>query len=241
MTQYTYTRAQEGLAPVGLVVLQTDETIEQDMRRMLPPRTPVYVTRVPSAPQVTPESLREMAQHLTQAARLLPQAVPFSAIGYGCTSATSQIGADKVARLIGDGVRTERVSDPLSALVAACTAMGITRLALLSPYTADVSDRLRAALASAGIETPVFGSFNEADEACVVRIDAVSLIEAACDLAGQGDVNGIFLSCTNLRTLDVIAQIEGRTGLPCLSSNQALAWHLSPDATVPGRLADALR
>lgn len=236
MTRYYYSRVPDTPAPLGLVVLQTDETIENDMRRMLPADCPLYITRVPSAPEVTPDSLKAMTDHITKAAGLLPQAAPFAAIGYGCTSATAQIGAAQVAGLIRAGVQTARVSDPLTALLAACQALGVRRLAFLSPYTADVSDKLRAALADAHVQTPVFGSFEEANEANVVRIAPDSIVEAACDLAAQSDVQAIFLSCTNLRTLDVIQAIEARTGLPCLSSNQALCWHLSKNADVPGKL-----
>lgn len=241
MTRYTYSRKPDGPAPMGLVVLQTDETIESDMRRMLPLDTPLYVTRVPSAPDVTPQSLRAMTDHITNAASLLPQALPFASIGYGCTSATAQIGAGEVARLIDAGAKTARVSDPLTALIAACRALGVTRLGFLSPYTADVSDKLRAALSEAGIATPVFGSFEEANEASVVRISEPSIIDAACDLVTQDNVQAVFLSCTNLRTLDVIAEIEERTGIACLSSNQALGWHLNVGAVVPGRLNAAPR
>lgn len=236
MTHFPYTRAPDGPAPLGLLVLQTDETIEADMRAMLPEDTPLFVSRVPSAPAVTPESLRAMADHLTDAATLLPAAQGFAAIGYGCTSATAQIGAQGVAARIHAGAQTARVSDPLSALIAACGALGLRRLAFVSPYTADVSAPLRARLDAAGIATPVFGSFNEASEASVVRIDEASLLRAACDLAARGGVEGVFLSCTNLRTLGVIEAIEAATGLPCLSSNQALGWHLSARARVPGRL-----
>jgi maleate isomerase len=243
MTRYSYTRAPETAAPLGMIVLQTDETLENDLRLMLPAGQPLYISRVPSAPQVTPESLRAMSGHMTQAASLLPQAMPYAAIGYGCTSASAQIGTDEVAKLIMAGAQTAHVTDPLSALITACKALGLTRLAFLSPYTADVSDRLRDALRAAGIETPVFGSFEEADEASVVRIAPQSIIEAACDLAAQGDMHGIFLSCTNLRTLDVIEQIEARTSMPCLSSNQVLAWALGRcidmAVAVPGRLGQA--
>jgi maleate isomerase len=243
MSQYPYTRAPETMAPLGMVVLQTDETLEGDLRRMLPVQVPLYVSRVPSAPQVTPHGLRAMAAHITQAAALLPQSLRYAAIAYGCTSASAQIGTGQVAELVGAGARTAHVTDPLSALVAACGALHITRLAFLSPYTVDVSDALRAALLAAGIETPAFGSFNEADEASVVRIAPQSIIEAACDLAAQGGVQAVFLSCTNLRTLDVIAQIEARTGLPCLSSNQVLAWAMSRCITqpcaIPGRLGQS--
>lgn len=55
-----------------MIVLQTDETLEGDLRRMLPADAPLYVSRVPSGADVTPESLRAMSGHLTQAAGLLP-------------------------------------------------------------------------------------------------------------------------------------------------------------------------
>ncbi|MGB5865404.1 MAG: Asp/Glu racemase [Sulfitobacter sp.] len=240
MTDYGYTRAADGPAPVGLIVLQTDETIEGDLRRMLPQHLPVFISRVPSGADVTPDSLRAMAGYLERAAALLPQAMHYAAIGYGCTSATAQIGAPRVAELIASGAQTGHVTDPLSALIAACRALGIARLAFLSPYTADVSDKLRSALLLAGIETPTFGSFNEANEASVVRIDAQSIVDAACALAAEGDTQAIFLSCTNLRTLDVIERIEAQTGLPCLSSNQVLGWVLGHyagvEVQVPGIL-----
>lgn len=245
MTTYTYSRSADGPAPLGMIVLQTDETIEGDLRRMLPMNVPLYVSRVPSAPEVTPESLRAMSSHLTNAARLLPQALPYAGVGYGCTSASAQIGSDHVAKLIGVGVQTGHVADPLSALIAACRVMNITKLAFLSPYTADVSDRLRAALAVAGIDTPVFGSFEEANEASVVRIARHSIVDAACDLAAQGGTQAVFLSCTNLRTLDLIEEIEGRIGMPCLSSNQVLGWQLGRQtdagAQVPGKLGSSAR
>lgn len=240
MTRYDYTRVDDGPAPLGMIVLQTDETIEGDLRRMLPDQVPLYVSRVPSAPEVTPESLRAMSTHLTGAAELLPQALPYAAVGYGCTSASAQIGSDQVAKLIGEGTKTGHVADPLSALIAACRVMNITKLAFLSPYTADVSDRLRGALEHAGIATPVFGSFEEANEASVVRIAPHSILNAASDLIAQGGTQAVFLSCTNLRTLDVIEKIEANTGLPCLSSNQVLGWQLGRqiDFTthVPGML-----
>lgn len=240
MTRYSYTRADDGPAPLGMIVLQTDETLEGDLRRMLPVGAPLYVSRVPSGPDVTPESLHAMAAHLTHAAHLLPNALPYAAIGYGCTSASAEIGAARVAALVSAGAQTARVTDPLTALVAACGALGITRLAFLSPYTSNVSDRLRAALDAAGIATPVFGSFEEANEASVVRIADDSIVNAASDLVTRGAVQGVFLSCTNLRTLEVIERIEAATALPCLSSNQVLGWHLGhcidAAAKIPGVL-----
>ena len=225
---------------LGLIVLQADETLEGDMRAMMPLETAFYVSRVPSDDAVTSETLAEMAGHLTRSAALLPHAARFASIGYGCTSGAAEIGSDRVAGLIRAGKSSPHVTNPLSALIAACQHLGVTRLALLSPYVAQVSAKLRDALARQGIETPVFGSFDEAEEAKVVRIDGPSIVAAAVDLASRGGADAVVLSCTNLRTLGVIDQIEHETGLPCLSSNQVLAWHMAQAAgifaQIPGRL-----
>jgi maleate isomerase len=151
------------------------------------------------------------------------------------------MAAETVARLVAQGCKTPAVTEPVSALIAACRHLGIRRLALLSPYVEDVSATLRRVLAASGIETPVFGSFDEAREERVARIAPGSIVDAATTLAGQGGVDGIFMSCTNLRTLDVIDTIEAHTRLPVLSSNLVFAWHLARLAGVaPGVCAGRL-
>lgn len=214
-------------ATIGLIVLQTDETIENDFRRILPTDgVAFYASRVPSAPDVSTETLAQMEHELPAAAALLPPPVKFDAVGYGCTSGTSVIGAARIAELVRSGCSTKEVSEPVSGLIAACANLGVKRIAFLSPYVETVSARLRGVLGDAGVSSPVFGSFNEASEAKVAQIDGASIINAATALAAGQNVDAIFLSCTNLRTLDVITDIEAKTGLPVLSSNQVLIWHL---------------
>lgn len=217
---------------IGLIALQADETIEQDFRRVFDWSTLIYVTRVPSAVEVSSDTLQEMAATLPAAARLFPTPVVFAAVGYGCTSGAAQIGAGKVAALIREGVTSPEVTEPVSALQNACAALGISRLGFLSPYVAEVSERLIATLEEGGITCPVFGSFDEGNETTVAHISAQSTYNAALALAKKGGIDALFLSCTNLRTLDVIAKLEAETGLPVLSSNQVLAWDLARRAKV---------
>ena len=40
----------------------------------------------------------------------------------------------------------------------------------------------------------------------------------------QPDADGMFISCTNLRTIDVIARLEAELGVPVISSNLATCW-----------------
>ena len=45
--------------------------------------------------------------------------------------------------------------------------------------------------------------------------------------AKTSEADAVFLSCTNLRTLDIIEEIETPLGKPALSSNQVLAWDMA--------------
>lgn len=231
-------------AAIGLIVLQSDETLEHDMRRILPlDGVACYVSRVPSGTEVTPDTLAEMEHHLTGAARLFPLPVAFDVVGYGCTSGTSVIGAEVVAGMVEKGCKTKAVTDPLTALIAACEALDLDRIAVLSPYVETVSRTLVAALDRAGVAVPVFGSFQEEREDRAARIAPDSLVGAAKILADQTGIEAIFLSCTNVRSLDVIDEIERQTGIAVLSSNQVLGWHMAQLAGVEplGRFGRLMR
>lgn len=227
---------------LGLIALQSDETIERDMRLLLPDAATLFVSRVPSDVEVTSATLSAMEGHLSAAASLFPLGARLDAVGYGCTSGTAQIGVDNVAAKVRSAADVGGVTQPLSSLIEASRALGLTRIALLSPYVAQVSGRLRKALAAAGIATPVFGSFEASTEATVVRISPSSLRDAALSLMSGAEVDALFISCTNLRTMEVIAPLEAELGKPVLTSNQVLAWHMmrlagtqAPDRA-PGRL-----
>ncbi|MEC7761777.1 MAG: Asp/Glu racemase [Pseudomonadota bacterium] len=228
---------------LGLIVLQSDETIEQDFRRLFGPEVDLQFSRIASGADVTPETLAAMEGDLGASAELLCPWTRFGAIGYGCTSGTAQIGRARVAELVSGAAQTGAVTEPVSALLAACEALGIRRIAFLSPYLAEVSDRICEVLAQDGVETPLFGSFNVATEARVARISPASIMAAARQLVEPGGVDALFLSCTNLRALGIIDALEAELDMPVLSSNLVLAWHMARLAGVPlapgtpGRLA----
>ncbi|MEM8878616.1 MAG: Asp/Glu racemase [Pseudomonadota bacterium] len=229
----------------GLIVLETDETIERDMRRLLPDSIDLFVSRVPFATDVSPKTLQAMDAHIAASAKLFPRAARFAVTAYGCTSGTAQIGPTRVTKLVRDGCATETVTDPVSALVAACEALGVSNLAFLSPYVEDVSARLRHVLSGQGIGTSVVGTFDEPDDSNVARIEPASTLQAAIDLAADSDADAVFMSCTNLQTLDIITPLETELGRPVLSSNLVLAWHmlrlagLEANPSAPGRLWQA--
>ena len=226
-TSLPYTLTQDRRVRLGLIVLRADETIEDDFRRLFDPRqVQLHISRVHSGDTVTPGALKAMEHRLTGAASLFPEGARFDAIGYGCTSGAVMIGPERVRALIGGVCRTGAITDPFSAALAAIRALGLRRVGILSPYVASVAEPLCTAFAQAGLEVPLALSFGEDTEANVVRIDPGSIKSAAKRLVAAGGMDGIFLSCTNLRTLDLLEELEAEIGLPVLSSNQVLAWHL---------------
>ena len=116
---------------------------------------------------------------------------------------------------------------PLCVRPRPCAAdLGVSKFALLSPYVEEVNAPLRNAFSENGLTMDVFGTFGQAEEAKVARISVQSVIEAATKLGSDPSVEAVFLSCTNLRTLEAIPEIRERIGKPVLSSNQSLAWHM---------------
>ena len=230
-------------ATLGLIVLQTDETIEADFRRLFnAPDVATYVSRVPCGAEVTLQTLAAMAAEIPRAASLLPPSLNFDAIGYGCTSGATVIGPEQVAGLVRGAAATKAVTDPLSAVLAGLAALKADRIAMVTPYIDRVTAPLRAALGLGGVQVVSEVSFDEVEDARVARIDPASIREAAI-AAGAGEAQAVFLSCTNLRTLDVIDEIEAALGKPVISSNQALGWHMARLAGVSctGRIGQLLR
>lgn len=223
-------------AALGLIVLSTDETLEPELASVFgPARVPVYHSRIASQPDVTPETLAQMEADLPASAALLPREVTFGAIGYGCTSGATIIGEDRVAACVQTSHAGVPVTNPMSAVMAACRALGARKIGFLTPYVADVSAAMRALLEQNGFVISGFASFEEAREKVVARISQGSVLRAVVEL-GQGDCDVVFASCTNLRAFDIIEQAEAQIGKPVISSNSALAWHMAHLAgrTVPG-------
>jgi maleate isomerase len=233
-------------ATLGLVVLQADETLEQDFRRLFPDRDiAIYVSRIPSGDELSASSIAAMEAELTRAASLLPRAARFDAVAYGCTSGTTLIGAEAVAGMLRQGVETPMVTDPLTAALAALQALDVRRLGLVSPYVESIAAPVCEAFLAAGFEAGEELTFGEEVEARVARIAPDSIMAAGRQAARGADA--VFLSCTNLRTLDVIDALEAELGIPVLSSNQALAWHMAQTtgaplaADAPGELLKMMR
>ena len=147
-------------ARIGLMVLESDQTIEWEMRLMTHlSGVSMYHTRLANDVVVTPETLAKMETELPISAKLLPDYLALNAIGYGCTSGSTIIGEDRIADIldaIHPGVPS---SNPLTAAKAALNVMGVKRLGLVTPYTPDVTQAMQDRFEEAGIQITAVRSF----------------------------------------------------------------------------------
>lgn len=211
---------------LGLIILQTDTLLETDLGPLfheLGYRT--YHNRIPALPEVRPETLSTMGEQMTRIAAMFPADNGIAAIGYGCTSGATVLGEARVTELVQAAHPGMPVSNPLSGLKAACRTLGITRLGLLTPYVANVSDAMIAALKDDDIHVTAYASFEQAEDQIVGKIDPRSVFDAILEV-GKADCEAVFASCTNLRAFEVIAEAEAAIGKPVLCSNQVMAWHM---------------
>ena len=205
---------------IGMIVLKADESLEDDLRRLLTLQIRCHVTRLESPGTITEQSLMELAAHIAESAAFLPSASRLACVAFACTSASCVIGSDRVSALIREGCKAETATNPLLGSVASCRGLSVTRLGLVTPYVHEVNSvMIEQFLRVGGVAVTCLVSFEEDEDAKVARIDPKSIYRAAVDLAAQnkGKFDALFLSCTNLRTLDIINRIEEETGLPCLS------------------------
>ncbi|GAB4367227.1 MAG: aspartate/glutamate racemase family protein [Kiloniellaceae bacterium] len=213
-------------ASLGVLMLRTEQTLEDEFRFALPESgVALYGARLYNDTEITPTTLARMAERIPATVRLLPD-VAFDVIGFACTSGALVIGEDKVAARVREVLPTVQVTDPVTAVNAALGALGVSRIALLTPYLAEINHTLRAALMARGMDIPVMGSFNEPDDNTVARITPESVERAILDIGASDDCDGVFVSCTNLRLARIVERIEQKLGKPVTSSNHAFTWHM---------------
>jgi maleate isomerase len=222
---------------IGLIELATDQTSEHEFRRLLHlPGVDFYVSRIWNDATITPDTLAEMATDIERCARVILPNLRLDVMGFTCTSGAMVIGEDKVFSLMRVARPELACTSPITAAMAGMTALGLKRIALLTPYVQSINDMMRSYIEARGVAVPVMGSFNNSDDDEVARISVESTRAAAIDLGKSQHVDGIFVSCTSIRTIDIICEVEAAIGKPMLASNPAQAWHLLRLGNVKDRL-----
>lgn len=211
---------------IGLLLLATDHTSERDFERVcVPLGISVHCARIEYANPTTVENLRRMTPRLTDGAGLILPGEALDALYYACTAASVAIGDGVVREALGRAKPSVPVVTPPSAALLAFAALGLRRLALLTPYTAAVTNEVAGYLEDHGTAIGGVACFGLEDDREMARLNADAIVAAAERSVGPDD-EGLFVSCTALRVLEVADRIEQRIGRPVVTSNQAALWHV---------------
>lgn len=228
-----------GRGAIGLIVLASDQTIEHEFRQLLNiDGVAVYQNRIVNNNQITPDTLKAMEARIAEATAVILPGISLDVVAFGCTSASMMIGEERVFEQVRSVRPHVACTTPITAAFAAFDALQTRRIALLTPYRVDVNDAIRAYIEAHDVEVAAIASFHEDDDRHVGRISEASIFDAAMTLGQDRNVDAIFISCTALRTIGIIAKIEDALGKPVTSSNHALAWHCLRLAGIDDRRSD---
>ncbi|KXJ54882.1 MAG: Asp/Glu racemase [Thalassospira sp. Nap_22] len=209
---------------IGLITLATDFNSEDDLRAILPGDVRLFTTRIENANPVTVANLQSMAADLPRAAKTLLPGYGVDVAIFGCTSGTAVTGSDKIAELINQGMPGTKVTNPLLASELALRAVGAQKIAILTPYLSDVTQSVADGFHQRGFDVTRVMGFGLDNDFDMTALPPKALLEGALKV-DTPDADAVFISCTAIRSAEIIAGAERRLKKPVITSNQALIWH----------------
>ncbi|XP_061168532.1 maleate isomerase-like [Saccostrea echinata] len=210
---------------IGLVQLSTDCSLEMDWAKLSGTQAAVFSSRVYYSSYLTPEELRQIAAGIPASAKLIAQDLPMDVMVFGCTSASIVIGEEEVARLLTEDHPGIPATNPWSAAKASFSHFNAKKIAVFSPYTPEVNYALHQQLSASGFDVVRLGSLGIERDTEITFVSYDSVRTGLETLLKGSDAELVFLSCTNLRVLDHLADIEEEFGIPAVCSNAAMFWH----------------
>tara|TARA_B100000767_G_scaffold114479_1_gene109200 strand:+ start:2195 stop:2935 length:741 start_codon:yes stop_codon:yes gene_type:complete len=223
------TRWAPGGIRLGVLVPFTNTNLESDLIGMSPPKCSLHFQRFGGYdPDAIPDS-NQMIQlgefDLSHDLKMIAGARP-DTILYACTSATLTHGtsfdrdlAFKIKADFGASVFTAAGS-----LVSGLNALNIERIGFSSPYVGNVNEKAVTFFEMSGFEVVSRADIGR-DLGCYGQ--GALTPEEVYELAVQADdpnAQAIVLSCTDMRSVEVIEKIEKDLGKPVLTSNQAMMF-----------------
>ena len=236
-----------GLARAGIMLLDSDLSLEPELAHVLRGCVGVHFSRVRYPGTVTAESLADALCHLEESATLLAPIHP-SVLIYACTSG-SFMGGVEGNRAIEQRIRTllgVQCVTASSAVVQAMHRVGSSRIALVSPYSTEVTEALVQFLNASGIEvmrTALLFGDDLVDDVTLQSVTPGEVLDAALPLMGT-DIDGLLVSCTGIRIIAELPAMEEELSVPVVSSTAAICRILLDHAGVEvsgfGQLLDGI-
>ena len=209
---------------IGIITLSTDFTIEQDYRKIcheLP--VDIFVNRIPFENPLNHENYLKMTSHISKVSSQILPSQDIDIIAYGCTSGTIAIGASIIKEEVNKSKPKAKVTTPITAAIKAFKKMELKKIAVLTPYPKEVNITVYDYLLENNMIIDSFNSFNLELDSDIAQVSLESL-ENEIGKIDLRNVDGLFVSCTALKIVDILDKIEKRQNTIVISSNQAIIW-----------------
>ena len=218
-----------GRARFGVLVPFTNTNLEPDMTLLRPDGVSLHFARMGGYDQDEIPDADQMhglgAADLDEPLHLL-QGVHPDVILYGCTSATLTHGP-AFDRQLAEKIKTESGAETVTAagaLIHALQTLGVPRIGFASPYVPTINDMAIGFLAEYGVETVARSEVSEAlDNYGQGEMDPEAVF-ALGQAADHAQAEALVLSCTDMRSVEAISDLEQTVGKPVITSNQAMVF-----------------
>lgn len=214
----------DGALRIGLVVPH-DLVIDDEYWRLAPDGVVLHLTRTAHLEvPVTVEMAEQVSERamVAQGVRDLSTADP-AAVAYACTSGSfirGVLGEQELRRTMEEAGARRAVTTS-GALLEALAVLGIGRVAVATPYDRELTAGLARFLEEAG--HPVTSAAYLGLRGGIARVSSQTVLDLALAV-DRPTAEAVFFSCTNLRTLEVLVELEQRLERPVLSANQVTMW-----------------
>jgi maleate isomerase len=210
-------------ARLGMLLPSVNTAAEAQFNAMLPEGVSLHTTRL-KLNGGSEQQLLAMADKLEEAADLLADA-GCDLILFHCTAVTP-FNAE-MDRTLPKRI-TEATGVPATAtsraLIAAFQALDARRIVMVTPYAADTNARETAFLESHQERVLHDVGLDVKPASKMVAVEPGEWYRLIRRNA-RPDADAYFISCTAVRSLEVIEDLERDLGKPVVTSNQAAAWH----------------
>lgn len=224
---------------IGMIVPSSNVTMETEIPELLRrqqegghQRFSFHSARL-RLQQVTPEALQLMNRSAGGAVDQLCDA-QVDAIMYACLVAVMfgerscilQTQARMVARAAATDRTPPTVITSAGALVGALRSLNAAKVAMITPYRKELTERVAATLGEYGVEVVHSRSLEVVDNVQVGRLDPLKLLTIAAQMDFSACDALVLSACVQMPSLAVIEEAEQRFGLPVISAATASAFDL---------------
>ncbi|RLG63583.1 maleate cis-trans isomerase [archaeon] len=221
---------------LGLVIPSSNTTMEYEFWRLASGWATVHAARM-RLRRVTPSELEAMERQVLEAASRLADA-DVDVIGYGCTTGSlfRGVGHDReIVSKIEEETSIKAVATA-GAVVDALRALNVNRVCVATPYIEELNKLEKEFLEGNGIKVVEIAGLGVVENTEIGRLPPTTSYELARKVY-RPEADGIFISCTNFRTIEIIEGLERAVKKPVVSSNTATFWAMVKKAGVKRGIA----